>query len=113
MRVMEKIGAMVQAWGVMYKAVTLSVLLYGSERWVVTGGMLNFLKLFRHREVRWITGMTASTWSGWGVVIPPGGGGNGRRRSSFHWRVHQEVSGDHSGKCGRPPRDPPYLPVTK
>ena len=36
-RVMEMTGATVHAWGMMYKAVTQSVLLYGSESRVVTG----------------------------------------------------------------------------
>ena len=42
-------------------------------------------------------------WGGQGVVITPGGGGNGRRGSSSHWRVHHEVTGGHSRKCGLPP----------
>ena len=42
----------------MYKAVEKSVLLYGSESWMVTGEMLKVLAGFNHREARQITGMT-------------------------------------------------------
>ena len=42
-RVLEKVGATVQAFGMMYKAVAQSVLLYISESWVVTGHMLKLL----------------------------------------------------------------------
>ena len=36
-RVLTKTGAEVRDWGIIYKAVEHSVLLYGNERWVVTG----------------------------------------------------------------------------
>ena len=48
----------------MYKAVAQSVLLYGSEIWVVTGDMLKVLTVLRHRAVKRITEMTAKHGSG-------------------------------------------------
>ena len=42
-RVLAKTVATVQAQEMMYKAVDQSVLLYGSEIWVVTGEMLKLL----------------------------------------------------------------------
>ena len=48
-RVLERTGATVQAWGVMYKAVAQSLLLYGRNIWVVTGDMLKVLTAFHHR----------------------------------------------------------------
>ena len=57
-KVLENMGATVRYWGEMYKAVAQSVLLYGSERWVVTGGILKVLDGFHHREARRITGVT-------------------------------------------------------
>ena len=42
-RVLEKTGATVRAGGMIYKAVAHSVLLYGSESWVVTGPMIKVL----------------------------------------------------------------------
>ena len=42
-RFLEKMGATVRARGMMYKAVDQSVLLYGSDSWVVMGVMLKFL----------------------------------------------------------------------
>ena len=44
----------------MYKAFNWSVLLYGSDSWVVTGEMLNFLEGFHQWAARRITGMTAA-----------------------------------------------------
>ena len=44
----------------MYKAVTQSVLLYGSEIWVVTEYMIQVLGGFHHQVTRHITGMTAT-----------------------------------------------------
>ena len=57
-RVLERTGAMVRDQGDMDKAVVQLVLLYGSERWVVTGGILKVLDGFHHREARRITGVT-------------------------------------------------------
>ena len=58
-RVLDKTGATVRARGIMYKAVYQSVLLYGSDSWVVMGGMLKVLEGLHHREARQITEMTA------------------------------------------------------
>ena len=42
-RVLTKTETIVRAWGVMYKAVSQSVMLYVSDIWVVTGEMLKVL----------------------------------------------------------------------
>ena len=57
-RVLSKTKATVWSRGMMYKAVDQSVLLYGSESWVVMGEMLNFLEGFHHQAARRITKMT-------------------------------------------------------
>ena len=65
-RVLERTGSTVQVQGAMYKAVAQSVLLYGSESWVVTGEMLKVLTEFHHRASRRITGMMAKRGAdGW------------------------------------------------
>ena len=46
---------MLQDREMLYKSVAQTVLLYGSESWVVTGAMLKFLEGFQHREDRRIT----------------------------------------------------------
>ena len=43
----------------MYKAVEKSVLLYGSESWMVTGEMLKVVEGVFHQAARRITGVTA------------------------------------------------------
>ena len=48
----------------MYKAVTNSVLLYGSASWVVMGAMLNFLEGFHHRAAWQITVMLETHGAG-------------------------------------------------
>ena len=48
----------------MYKVVAQSVLLYGSESWVVTGEMLKVLTEFHHRATQQLTGMTAKCGAG-------------------------------------------------
>ena len=48
----------------MYNSVAQSVLLYGSEIWVVMGEMLKVLEGFHHRAARRITGMTAKRVAG-------------------------------------------------
>ena len=57
-RVLGRMGATVQAQGSMYKALDQSVLLYGSESWVVTGEMLKVLTEFHHQVTPRIMGMT-------------------------------------------------------
>ena len=44
--------------GAIYKAVEKSVILYGSERWVVTGDMPKVLTAFHHWVAQQITEMT-------------------------------------------------------
>ena len=56
-RVSTNTGATVQVHGMIYKAVTQSVLIYGSESWVVTGVMLKVLEVFHNRLDRHITGI--------------------------------------------------------
>ena len=63
-RVMTKTGATVREQGVMYKAVAQSVLLYGSEIWVVMGEMIKVLEGFYHRAARRITGVMATRGEG-------------------------------------------------
>ena len=58
-RVLERTGAMVRAWGDIYKKVAQSVLHYKSMSWVVTGEMLKVVTALNHRAARQITGMTA------------------------------------------------------
>ena len=48
----------------MYKTVSQSVLLYGSEGWLVTGEMLKVLLTFHYREARHITGTTEKCGAG-------------------------------------------------
>ena len=59
-RVLAKTVATVQDRGMMYNAVAQSVILYGSEIWVVKGEMLKILEGLHHRTARWITGMTVT-----------------------------------------------------
>ena len=47
-RVMANTGATVRALGIMYEAVAHSVLLYGSEIWMVMGEMIKVLEGFHH-----------------------------------------------------------------
>ena len=70
-RVLEKTGATVRSWGMIYKAVAQSVLLYSSDIWVVMGDMLKFLEVFHHRAERRITGMTETGGSGREWEYPP------------------------------------------
>ena len=57
-RVLEKMGATVRSYGVMYKAVGQLVLLYNSDSWVVMGAMLKVLEGLHHQVTRHITEMT-------------------------------------------------------
>ena len=63
-RVLEKTGAMVLAWGAMYKTVEQSVLSYGIKSWVMTGEMLKVLTALHHRAARRITRITAKRRAG-------------------------------------------------
>ena len=57
-RVLERTGATVRSRGENYKAVAQSVLLYGSEIWVVMEEILNALEGFHQQAVQHITGLT-------------------------------------------------------
>ena len=70
-RVLENMGATVQARVGLYKLVVQSVLLYGRGSWVVTGEMLKVLEEFHHRVARRITGMTAKRGAGEEWEYPP------------------------------------------
>ena len=59
LRLLMKTGENVQDHGIMYKAVSHCVLLYGSEIWLVTGATLKVMEGFHQRVARRITGMTA------------------------------------------------------
>ena len=56
--------ATVRSQVTMYKALAQSVLLYGSESWVVTGEMLKVLTLFHHWVSLLITSMTEKCGAG-------------------------------------------------
>ena len=101
--VIDKIGETVRSRGMMYKSVTQLVILYGSDIWVVTGGMLKVLEGFHHRAARQIKGMMAIRGASGEREYPPGGGGNGIRGTSYHQRVHQETAGNHIVKVGLTP----------
>ena len=58
LRVLESTRATVWSQGSIYKALAQSVLLYGSESWVVTGEMLKVLTEFHHQVTPRIMGMT-------------------------------------------------------
>ena len=63
-RVIERMGATVQARGEMYNTVAQLVLLYGSKIWVVTRYMLKVLTGLHHQAARQIMGMTAKCAAG-------------------------------------------------
>ena len=62
--VLERRVEPVRYRGAMYNAVAQSVLLYGSNSWVVTWEMLKVLMSFHHRVERRITGTTYKHGSG-------------------------------------------------
>jgi len=70
-RVLVRDGASPRAMAMFYKAVVQSVLLYGSETWVLTDRMLKTLTGFHHRAARRITGMVAYRAPGGEWVYPP------------------------------------------
>ena len=63
-RVMAKTVSTVRGQGVMYKVMSQPLLLYGSDSWVVTGGMLKFLEVFHHGVTMCIKGMMATRGAG-------------------------------------------------
>ena len=54
-----------------YKAIVQTVLLYGSESWVVTPRMLEVLKGFHHRVARKLTGKMARRQADGSWDYPP------------------------------------------
>ena len=58
-KLQTNIGAMVRARSMLYKAVAQTVLLYGSESWVMTGAMMKVLEGFHHQATQCIAGMTS------------------------------------------------------
>ena len=70
-KVLMKAGAAVSAHVMVYKAGVQTVLLYGSESWVVTGAMLTVLEGFHHRVFRKIVGKTARCAGDGGWQCPP------------------------------------------
>ena len=62
--VLVKKEATMWSWGMMYNAVAQLVLLYGSERWVVTGEILKVLEGFHHQASSGIMGMMITSGPG-------------------------------------------------
>ena len=69
--VIDKIGETVRSRGMMYKSVTQLVILYGSDIWVVMGGMLKVLEGFHHRAAMQIKGMMATRGASREWEYPP------------------------------------------
>ena len=63
-KVLGKTGAPIKARDIMYKAVFQTVLLYGSESWLVTDAMLTMLEGFCHRTTSLILGETSREGNG-------------------------------------------------
>ena len=57
--VLAMAGVTAQTWAMMYKEVVNTVLLYGSESWVVTDAMLKVMEGFHHILAQRIAGMKA------------------------------------------------------
>ena len=70
-RVLINMGSAVRAHGMMYKAVAQSLLLYGSDIWVVTGEMISILESFHHHAARQIMDMTETCGAGEEWEYPP------------------------------------------
>ena len=68
-RILARQGADARISGNLYKAVVQSILLYGSETWVLTAPMVKVLEGFHHKVLRQITGrqpkydVRTDTWS--------------------------------------------------
>jgi hypothetical protein len=54
--ILARDGATPRVSGMFYKAVVQSILLFGSETWVMTNPMLKALESFHRRVARWIAG---------------------------------------------------------
>ena len=55
-RILSKKGANAKIMGIFYKTIVQSILLYGSETWVISKQMLRMLRSFHRRCARFITG---------------------------------------------------------
>ena len=56
--VVTNTGAIVKEWGMLYKSVVQTVMIYGSKIWAVTGEMLKVLDGLHHQAARRIAGKT-------------------------------------------------------
>ena len=70
-RVLAREGANGRVSGMFYKAVVMSVLLYGSESWVWTDPMVKTLEGFHNRITRRLAGMGPTRSSNGDWVYPP------------------------------------------
>ena len=70
-KVMENAGAAVRAREIMYKAVVQTVLLYGSESWVMKGEILVIIEGFHHKAAIWMAGKTDRCAGDGGRKCPP------------------------------------------
>ena len=66
-KVVTNTGETAREWGIVYKKIVQSMLLYGSKSWVAMGDMLKLLDLFYHRADRRIAvimaqNMTSGEW---------------------------------------------------
>ena len=98
-----KTGEMVRVRGMIYKAVTQSVPLYVSERWLVAGAMLRVLGGGSLSGNQTDHGDYSKTCGGQGLGISSGGGGTRISGITTHTGVHSENSGDHRVTGGMPP----------
>ena len=57
-KVLTRIGDTVRYWEMIYKLVVQTILLYGSDIWVVAGAMLQVLEGFCHQAAKRIMGKT-------------------------------------------------------
>ena len=56
LKFLVKVGAMVKSCAMMYKEVVQTLILYGSESWIVTDETVKVLEGFHHRISRRIMG---------------------------------------------------------
>ena len=57
-KVLRQTGAHMKAQAMIYKSVVQTVLLYGCDRWVVTGKMMALLKVFHYKVACILEGLT-------------------------------------------------------
>ena len=70
-RILSRDGAAPRVMGRFYLALVQSVLLYGSETWVLTDPMLEVLRTFHHRSARYISRMFIRKGANEQWVCPP------------------------------------------